>query len=453
MSSMRGTITRTLCVLAACLLPLAGMTVYFSVRSVLLSRWEQALSDRADAMAIGTEVDDGELEVDDDIMLFAGFAPGARGDFYAVRTLDGKTLLRSASLGEGTLPKPPEGDGVFSFLPLPDGRPGLAVSRTFKPGDDDEGRYGTLRLVVQTDITDVRRTLHTLAVVLASAGVIALLVAIIAMRWVLRRGLRPLDDLAAQLRQTVPGQHAPPMDAAAFPEELTPVVHRLNGLLDRVESSLARERRFSSHAAHELRTPLAELRATAELIATWPDEASPERHCEMLDTVLELENLLDRLSLLSRTEAAAQPVQTTPVNLAESIASATTRVADGVAARKLTLATTVSSDVIQTDAVLWSAIVTNLVGNAVSHAPVGSTIQVQATSSQFSVSNPAPGLTQEDVHLLFERFWRKSHQRDIRQHSGLGLSIVAACCESLGAKCNATLDAKSVLHLVVTLPG
>src|SRR5690606_30267603 len=93
-----------------------------------------------------------------------------------------------------------------------------------------------------------------------------------------------------------------------LPAELVPVATGLNEWLGRLEASFDRERRFSSHAAHELRTPLAELKSMAELGAMFPEEATPERSAEMLAVANELEALLEKLALLARADAGRQPV-------------------------------------------------------------------------------------------------------------------------------------------------
>ena len=86
------------------------------------------------------------------------------------------------------------------------------------------------------------------------------------------------------------------------------------------------------------------------------------------------------------------------------------------------------------------AILNNLLRNAVSHAPTGSQILVSASAHHLTVRNQVRDLDPQDVPRLFERFWRKSESRSEKGHSGLGLSIVAACSESLGGTCQATLE-------------
>jgi len=93
-----------------------------------------------------------------------------------------------------------------------------------------------------------------------------------------------------------------------------------------------------------------------------------------------------------------------------------------------------------TDPLLWTAILNNLLGSAVSHAPRGAHVLVEASTGCLAVSNEAPDFEAKDLPHLFERFWRKSEARSEKGQSGLGLAVVAACAERLGARCRATLQ-------------
>ena len=94
------------------------------------------------------------------------------------------------------------------------------------------------------------------------------------------------------------------------------------------------------------------------------------------------------------------------------------------------------SKAIVTDPLLWTAILNNLLGNAVSHAPRGAHMLVEASTGCLAVSNEAPDFEAKDLPHLFERFWRKS---EARSEKGC-LAVVAACADRLGARCRATLQ-------------
>lgn len=445
MASIRSTLTMTLCVIAICILPLAELAVYFTARELLVAQLDATLSARAGAIVTAIEIEDGELEVDDDILAFAGFGAAAAGDFFDLTDSSGGSLSRSASLRRQTPPpagKQQPGQALFAFGNLADGTRVRMRWETFTPATaGDDARFRSLDLWVASESLELEQTLRTLAFVLAGTGVVSLAVLVLAMRSGLSRGLRPLQHLAGSLRDLRPGQSRatlPPI--STMPDELQPVVEKLDELLQRVDVSLARERRFSSHAAHELRTPLAELRAAAELSSMWPEEATPERHAEMLQIIGELEALLERLTLLARADAGGGSVEVVAVDLVQSVKVVEERCRAKAEERSVKLDVVTIPGPFQTDPVLWNAILTNLIGNAISHAPRGSHVRVAATPGHLRVSNPAPHLNADDLPLMFERFWRKEGSAGQDHHSGLGLSIVRACAEALGGECAARLD-------------
>ena len=448
-----------LCLLAAVLLPLAGFAVYYTVRSVLLAQMDDTLAARAQAIIVATEVNQGNLKLDDDLVAFAGFGRENHRDFFAMYQADGARLLRSSSLPVGSLdlfkqeilhattqPK-------YFFADLTSGRSVRVRVQGFIPAGTESGdRFHDLRLVTGENAWGLQETLRTLATVLTGAGFLFFFATIVALREALRRGLRPLDHLAGQIRAIQPGNHDSLHLPHALPDELVPVVEKLNELLKRVDDSLARERRFSSHAAHELRTPLAELRATAELAATWPEEATPERLRDMLQVIGNLDELVERLGQLARMDGGGQAAQLEPVDLEESIRTAVQRHQEAADARRVTLETHITPGAFRTDPTLWNSILNNLIGNAINHAPEGVAVRVTASPARLCVSNPAPDLHAGDVPHLFERFWRKHSASGAEHHSGLGLSIVAVCVETLGGRVRASFDSGTkVLSIEVDL--
>ena len=146
-------------------------------------------------------------------------------------------------------------------------------------------------------------------------------------------------------------------------------------------------------------------------------------------------------------------MQREAIDLAATVATAISRIEPKAEQRHLRLDSRVSAAPFTSDPVLWGAILQNLLGNAVAHAPEGSEVVIEAAPGRLVVSNPAPGLNEEDLERLFERFWRKDASRTGYGHSGLGLSIVKACVALLGGECRATLSPDRRFQVEVTCPS
>ena len=461
MISIRWRLTILLCLAIGALFIATGIGVFVAMKELLRSQFDATLTAKARALITASEIDGGDFEIDLTVQDFAGF--GKEGDdYFEIRRMNGKLFMSSPSLKADEFDSP--GIGYSGKMPNDDephikngklGSGSLArfYVQRFYPKDDKKKRFQDLYLIVASHRDSMHLQLVLLATVLGVAGAAALLLMVPVIRLGLGRGLRPLNKLAADVGRIHPEKLHQRLDAQKLPAELVPVAERLNEWIGRLEASFDRERRFSSHAAHELRTPLAELKSMAELGATWPEEATSERYAEMVIVANELEALLDKLSLLARADAGRQPVQREAIDLAATVATAISRIEPKAEQRHLRLDSRISEAPFTSDPVLWGTILQNLLGNAVAHAPEGSEVVIEAAPGRLVVSNPAPGLNEEDLERLFERFWRKDASRTGYGHSGLGLSIVKACVALLGGECRATLSPDRRFQVEVTCPS
>jgi signal transduction histidine kinase len=442
MTSIRRYLTVALTAGIALLLAGTGWLVLEATRRALAQQFDEALATKAQALIAAAEEDDGELEIDFDVERLAGFHPGDGRDVFEIRRADGSIALRSPSLGQSRLPSPPAPAGPEPLryaVTLSDGSPGRAVAQRFDAADDDSGRYRDALLIVATRSAELDRTIDLLAWVLAGAGLMAIALTVPIVRVVLRRGLAPVERLAARTAEIGAASLDRRLQVAELPVELQPIANELNGLVARLQQSFERERRFSSDVAHELRTPLAELHTMAEMGCQWADQATPEAFGEVLAITREMEAMIVKLRQLASTENGAQPMDPRPVDLAASIYAAWEPLRERAGGRGIHLETAVAPATIVTDPLLWRSILANLLDNAVTYSPEGSAIRVAADADHIAIRNPAGDLGPEDLDCLFDRFWRKDAARTGYGHSGLGLSLVRGFCELLGWRIRASL--------------
>lgn len=454
MNSIRGRLTLLLTLALAALFTACGALVWLLARESLMDQFDTALLTRARALSSSIDEEDGALEFDLDEKKNAPprteSEENKAGFLFEVRNDAGAVLLRAPALGDHALPSvpPPAGwEPEFYDMEMPDGGPGRAVVLRFNADDDKRGLFRGIILVLLRSAAEPRSEARMLLLVLGGTGAGALLLLPWLVRAALRRGLRPLETLAARTASIDARKLDTRLPSEECPDELRPVVATLNALLARLEESFARERRFSSDVAHELRTPVAELKSLAELAVTWPEHATPEAFGEVLAVAGEMEETVSRLTLLGRAEAGVQPVQTAPADLREIIRDALHRLEPEGGRRGLRYEIRLAPLTLETDAALWRMIATNLIGNATHHAPPGSTVRVTLTDAFFKVDNPAPDLTPADMERIFDRFWRKDAARSSRGHSGLGLELTRTLCHLLNHELEARLTPEGVFEI------
>ena len=293
---------------------------------------------------------------------------------------------------------------------------------------------------------------------LVGAGALAALAGLV--RFGVRGGLAPLDRLGEAVAGVDAGSLATRFEIGPLPVELQPIAKRLNELLARLESAFAREKRFTATAAHELRTPLAELRSLAEVnLMTPASEAErAESWRDALAATRRMEALAVRLLELTRCEDPARLIHREPVALTDAVAEAWRPWAARAGERGVFLELDLPADLeARTDAAVLAIVLENLCGNGAEHAPTGTAVAVAGAREPDSVTlrirNRAGTLTAADVPHLFERFWRKDGARTAGQHHGLGLALAAEFAAVIGGDLSAKLDGDGCVEFALRLPA
>jgi len=247
-------------------------------------------------------------------------------------------------------------------------------------------------------------------------------------------GLKDLRKVAKRIA-TRTSSDLSRLESNDLPRELAPLTHSVNQLLATLEASLAHEREFIDHAAHELRTPLSALKLQTQLLAkSLKDPQSNEPLAEVLASVDRTARLVDQMLLLSRV--TQQEILLESVNLydvvQETIGIYAVRVADKNI--KLTLQCDKHSE-IKSQAELLRTMIGTILDNAVKYTPKNGEITVQieqdAKQAKIIITDSGEGISEEERVRVFDRFYRIPSTK--QPGSGLGLSIARQIAHMLGA--------------------
>jgi len=271
--------------------------------------------------------------------------------------------------------------------------------------------------------------------------------------WAIRRSLAPLRALGSQLaaRQAHAVQ---PVQLSQAPSELEPLVGALNDLLARIDTMLQAERRFTADAAHELRTPIAAIRAQAQVALTEPDEARRQHALRAsLEGCDRATRLVEQLLTLSRLEAGAA-VTMQPVDLAALARQVVGDLAPRALHKRQDLGAATEPCTVQGDATLLGVLLRNLVDNALRYSPRGARIDVTVRSAGgqalLQVEDSGPGLPADQAQRLGRRFERGLGHEE--SGSGLGWSILRRIAEAHGLRVDLG-KSQRLGGLVVTVTG
>jgi len=395
------------------------------------------------------------------------FQPGQNPEYYQVWDEDGETVAKSPSL-EGDRLTPPSGmnDGVTFFdTSLPQEQVVRAIAFPFVPrrqdGDLAVPAGERVVLVIARTRAELDHTLATLRYSLLISGLLLLVSAAIMVRFSVQSGLRPLAALAHQATSIDANTLSSRFSTGPTTEELQPICSRLNELLDRLQSAFDREKRFTSDVAHELRTPIAELRSLAEVgLRSAASMHGQEEVSSYLDDVLaiatQMERLVNSLLMLVRCESGQQLINLDHVQIDALLDESWRSLAETAQERGLIVHFQIPEDVAETtDPVLLGAVLTNLLSNAVAYTPRGGKIQVSLTEDRsgrtLQVVNTNNQLTQEDLTHVLEPFWRKDQARSETSHSGLGLCVALRLTTLLGMSLTVDLPSTSLFRVTLNL--
>ncbi|WP_067143725.1 sensor histidine kinase [Microtetraspora malaysiensis] len=339
----------------------------------------------------------------------------------------------------------------------------LVLTRTYTsqppPGAPDDVRRFAVREPVAVSVfrstEDLSGTLRMLALILGSVAVAGVVGAAAAGLWLARAALRPVQRLTGAVEHVARTEDL----AIRIPVEGTDEIARLgrsfNTMTAALSSSQERQRRLVSDAGHELRTPLTSLRTNIDLMLRSENTGrplAPEAKRRLLVNVKEqfeeMSSLIGDLLELSRSAETGE--RSADVEFHDLVAAAVERArrrGPGLEFRVDLKPWRVHGDVrgLQRAAV-------NVLDNAVKFSPPGGLVEVRLAAGVLTVRDHGPGIPDDELPHVFERFWRSPSARSL-PGSGLGLAIVAQAVRDAGGEVRVANAPGGGTVATVALPG
>ncbi len=375
----------------------------------------------------------------------------------------GPFVVRSPLLGGADLPRldSPMDQPRFEKITMPDGAPGRAVGLRWHLSGWGPGPRrpppADLTAVVAASTAEIERQLSFLAVLLAATALGTMAISSGVAWLVVSRGLRPLAVVAGKIAALDETGLKQRLADCGVPREIEPVVSQLNGLLGRLDEAFDRERTLTADVAHELRTPVAEIRAITEITLSRPRNPEEYRQAleETLDTTKTLQGLIEKLLILARLEAGQMRPEFQNVALQPILAQRWAQVRTHADPRGVTMDDRCSPEaIVFADPKLLEVVLSNALSNAAGYTPEGGRISAETRRVgdrwQLSIANSGCELSEAEVGRVFDRFWRADAARSKSGlNCGLGLTLVRRTMEAMGGKAEASVshDRRFVLTL------
>jgi two-component system, OmpR family, sensor histidine kinase MprB len=406
---------------------LASVVVYVVVRNQLRGTVDEALKDRAAEVARAP------------LRTLRDFNFGGNGPFLLPGPeLGGAPGYIQLVDADGNTARPPD---ELVELPVSDNE--LAVARGQEGAFFDDARVAGIHVRVLTfpyaegyavqiarPLTEVDHSLSRIRLFLFLIAVGGIAIAAALGLAVARTALAPVRRLTdATERVTVTGDLSERIETHGH-DELSRLGGSFNKMLGALESSTRAQRQLVADASHELRTPITSLRTNIEVLAGEHKLPAGERDRLLDDVIEQLAEMTTLISeLIELARVGQPPTETEDVRLDLVAADAVERA--GRDRSEVTFTTDLSESVVRGDPAAIERAVANLLDNAAKWSPAGGKIEVVVRDGELTVRDHGPGIDEEDLPFVFDRFYRAASARGM-PGSGLGLAIVRQVAESHG---------------------
>jgi signal transduction histidine kinase len=429
--SVRGRLARTVAIAILLSVTLFATVSVIAMDRALRSGLDERLMTMAQAMATAVDVHHGKLSVDaTDLIELQSLHAGVP---FAIVNPDGAVLA-----GE---PVPAAQSGL-NFARAPVSRKGIA--------------YGSV-VVWQPD-TWIRDFDRTAALVSLAVGIVLVVLGTLAARRAASVALAPLERLAT-LAERIEARDLSSRLRADGDDELGRLCASFDRMLDRLEAAFSRERRFVADASHELRAPLAVLRAETELALR--RERTNEEYCLALESIaresLRLEELIDELLAAARSDVEARARES--VSATDLLNEVALRVEPAATMREVAVRVAPGDpqEALANRPTLERALLA-IVHNAIGFAPRGGAVELRAARDdatvRIEIADDGPGFSPEGLAHATERFWRGDASRP-RGGTGLGLAIARTMVEANGGSLQLSNrpDGGALVSIVLARPS
>jgi two-component system sensor histidine kinase QseC len=310
------------------------------------------------------------------------------------------------------------------------------------------------------DLAQRDRLLREVDLILLGGVVTVLAVCALATVVSVRRGLAPLERVATAAQEVSVDHPVRALPLSGVPAEIQLLCDRFNQLIERLTEALEHERRFSADLAHELRTPLAEIRTLGEAGRTRDDVPGLQEFLrQTAAAAIGMQSVIESLLAVARADRAAVLQALEPMSVGAAVRARLERLSVTAPEDCSRIVARVPHGLwIQSDPRLFDAMLLNLLTNAIQHGDRRAPIEIDwlpgssGAGGALQVRNAAPALVPDDLPHLTDRFWRGIPGSDAETSGlGLGLWVVGSLCRVL--ELTLALDLDEMRRLTVRLAG
>lgn len=428
-----------------------GLSGTFYLIKWLNKEFDQNLSAKASVLMSLVEVDDGTVVFDFSGEFMPEFSAAEEPEYFQLWLNSQRALEKSNSLKAlPTTADLPVTDfrstrEAFRNITLPDGRRGRMISINFYPqSGSSPANSGTARsevplitLAVAKERGSLDKTIRDFLLIFSAIVILFTIIAAVTIWQTVMKGLQPLKNMQRKMSMLAIDNLSERLDFPNPPKELEETIYQFNRMLERLENSFERQKQFTAEVAHELRTPISQMRGLTERAIKHENGSAPYR--DILDSTMQMEMTVSNLMALAQCEKGNIILEPQVIKLAQKMDACWSKYQAMADKRSLSFINNITDEfkIISSSAEL-DIIFNNLISNAINYSIPGSQITTYCRTENdilcICITNRPMEMSDELVKNMFDRRWHKDGNDISLHHNRLGLALVKSYADLLNLK-------------------
>ena len=348
---------------------------------------------------------------------------------------------------------------VFKDITLPDGRHGRMLSVNFYPQphdsatqtDTDNSDFPLITLAIAKERVSLDKTIRDFLLIFTAIVILFTLIAAATIWQTVMKGLQPLKNMQRKMSLLAIDNLSERLDFPNPPKELEETIYQFNRMLERLENSFDRQKQFTAEVAHELRTPISQMRTLTEQ-AMKNNNSNATPYQDIIDSTMQMEMTVSNLMALAQCEKGNIILEPQVIKLARKMDACWAKYEAMAVKRSITYVNNITDEfkIISSSAEL-DIIFNNLISNAINYSTSGSEVTTYCRTENdilcICITNQPQNMSAEEISKIFDRSWQKDNMDSPIQINGLGLALVKSYADLLNLRIKTALSKDDILTI------
>ena len=441
-----------------------GLSGTFYLIKWLNKEFDQNLSAKSSVLVSLAKVDGETVDFDFSGEFMPEFSTTEDPEYFQLWLNSHKVLEKSTSLElldiDANLPVTNfrNTKNVFKDITLPDGRHGRMLSVNFYPQRQNTALQTNsansdiplITLAIAKERVSLDKTIRDFLLIFSVIVILFTLIAAATIWQTVMKGLQPLKNMQRKMSLLAIDNMSERLDFPNPPKELEETIYQFNRMLERLENSFDRQKQFTAEVAHELRTPISQMRSLTEQAMKDNHNAAPYQ--DIIDSTMQMEMTVSNLMALAQCEKGNIILEPQVIKLARKMDACWAKYDAMAVKRSITYVNNITDEfkIISSSAEL-DIIFNNLISNAINYSTSGTQVTTYCRTENdilcICITNKPQNITAEEINKIFDRSWQKNNMDNPIQINGLGLALVKSYADLLNLRITTALSDDGILTI------